>query len=243
MPSPADSPEQGSDLSLPHPGGCFPRPPTPRSQESSPILPIPLCWDGCMGSASPSRAPGANLEAGPCPPCCCCHAAKAWGKLRPRGWGGGLTTLPQGNCTPILHAQPWIPFPGPRRALGAQLSSSPCPAPALPPGKVAQPCQLPAWGPSSGRGGHGCHSQGRSVLGGDGQQGARWRRGRARAQRELAVGHPGGGRGWPWGRGDPRHPSATDGLLSPPEHRGSRDREVSTAAEGCRDARGSVDPR
>lgn len=59
----------------------------------------------------------------------------------------------------------------------------------------------PSLGSVISSGGHGCHSQGLSVLGSDRQQGAHWRRGRAWAQRESAVGPPGVGEGGPGGEG------------------------------------------
>lgn len=139
----------------------------------------------------------------------------------------------------MLHAQPRIPFPGPRRALGARLSSSP----SSPSWERSPAALAPSPGSILGLGGHGCCFQGLSVLGGDRQQGACWRRGRAWTQRELAVGPPGVGDGGPVGKGTPVTVLPLMAPPSPPECRGSRDREVSTAAEGCRDAQDSMDRR
>lgn len=106
-----------------------------------------------------------------------------------------------------------IPFPGPPGALGAGINSGPCPirsqataprsSPLPPPaGNGAQELWLPARGPSwsrGGWGGRGCCPRGLSVLGGGRQQGTCWRRRRARAQCESAVGPPGRGTGWSGG--------------------------------------------
>lgn len=132
------------------------------------------------------------------------------------GWGSHHTT--PGELHPRPACTALDPFPRAKKSPGssAQLKPLPCSSPSSWEGSPAMPAPSPGSVVGPG-GGHGCHSQGRSVLGGDGQQGARWRRGRARAQRELAVGPPGVGEGGPGGEGTPATPvplTASSPLLS-----------------------------